>query len=140
VLTAIDQAGADALAELPTSATLRVSITQPRNPRFHRKFFALLQVGYDAFEPSRTEHQGFELQKCFDQFREDVIIASGRYIATTNLSGAVRLRAKSISFARMSQDEFESLYNDAANVLLQRVLSRYTRADLDRVVDRLMGF
>jgi hypothetical protein len=40
----------------------------------------------------------------------------------------------------MDQDAFEDLYNKVANVLLQRVLTRYDRADLDRVVNRIVGF
>jgi hypothetical protein len=57
-----------------------------------------------------------------------------------NLKGETRLTAKSISFANMDEDEFSDLYNAACNVILQRILTNYTRDDLDAVIDRLMGF
>ena len=65
---------------------------------------------------------------------------AGHYITTVTLKGEVRLIPKSISFANMDQDEFDSLYNATVNVVLKRILTNYTRDDLDAVIDRLMGF
>ncbi len=139
-LHALDGTQADLLKKYKASTLLRCEIKRVRNPRFHRKFFALLDLGFESWEPPIHEYRGFEVQKDFQHFREDVIIAAGFYVVTTNLHGTVRLRAKSISFSAMSQDEFERLYNNVANVLLQSVLTRYTRADLDRVINQILGF
>lgn len=135
-----DEVSADALRSLPTGKVLQGKFTQPRNPRFHRKFFALLQVGFDAWEPPEAEYRGLPVQKNFDRFRKDCVIAAGYYEVVSNLRGEVRAEAKSISFGRMSEDEFRKLYSAVANVLLQRVLKTYTREDLDRVVDQIVGF
>lgn len=140
VLAPIDETQGELLKAFAENALLRCEIKQVRNPKFHRKFFALLTVGYEAWEPEVREYKGFEVQKDFEHFREDVTIAAGHFVMTTNLHGAIRLRAKSISFARMKQDTFEKLYNAVANVLLQRVLTRYSRADLDAVIQRIVGF
>jgi hypothetical protein len=139
-LRPLDEAQADLLKRYAADTLLRCEVKQVRNPRFHRKFFALLTLGFESWEPAMEEYNGFEVQKDFEHFREDVTIAAGFYVVTTNLHGTVRLRAKSISFASMKQDEFERLYNNVANVLLQKVLTRYTRADLDQVINRMMGF
>ena len=140
VLAPIDEVQAELLKAFKENALLRCEIKQVRNPKFHRKFFALLTVGFEAWEPEVRDYKGFEIQKDFEHFREDVTIAAGHYVVTTNLHGAVRLRAKSISFGSMKQDAFEKLYSAVANVLLQRVLVRYTRADLDEVIQRIVGF
>lgn len=115
----------------------------PRNPRFHRKFFALLNVGFEAWEPPRKRktYKGMAVTKNFDQFREDVTILAGFYEQSFDLDGRMKLRAKSISFANMEEPEFEQLYSAVADVLLAKVLHTYLgRAELDEVVERIVGF
>jgi hypothetical protein len=138
-LVAMDEGQADILKHWPADAVVRCKLSRVRNKAFHRKFFALITVGFEAFEPG-TEYKGYVIEKNFDAFRDDVIIMAGYYHATMRPDGVMRLRPKSISFAKMDQDAFEDLYNKVANVLLQRVLTRYDRADLDRVVNRIVGF
>jgi hypothetical protein len=115
----------------------------PRNGKFHRKFFKMLTVGYDAWEPGRKHktHKGLEVQKNFEIFRSDVLIAAGFYEQTFGLDGRLRLEAKSISFASMEQPEFEEVYNRCLDVLLQDVLSTYAgREEVNQVVDRMLRF
>lgn len=119
---------------------VRADIVQPRNVRFHRKFFAMLKVGFDAWEPPEKVYRGLPVQKNFERFRKDCTIAAGYYEPVANLKGDVRAEAKSISFASMDEAEFEKVYSDVANVILQRVLTNYTRADLDRVVEEIVRF
>ena len=48
--------------------------------------------------------------------------------------------AKSISFGRMEEPEFEKLYSAVVNVLLARVLTTYeNREQLDAVVDQILS-
>jgi len=115
----------------------------PRNGKFHRKFFALLQVGYESWEPKRKHksYKGIAIEKNFEQFREDITILAGFYEQTFNLKGEMRLRAKSISFANMHDDEFETLYQAVVTVLLREVCTMYSgRDELDAVVNRVMEF
>lgn len=115
----------------------------PRNPKFHRKFFALLDVGFDSWQPERKHksHKGMAVEKNREQFREDITIAAGFYEQTFDLKGRMRIRAKSISFAKMDDAEFEKLYDAVVTVLLREVLHRYkNRAELDSVVERIIGF
>jgi hypothetical protein len=101
---------------------------------------ALLNLAFDAWEPIEATYKGQKVGKNFDQFRRDITILSGHYEMAVNLKGETRLTAKSISFANMDQDQFDHLYSSACNVILQRILTNYTRDDLDAVIDRLMGF
>ena len=118
---------------------IKVEFSKPRNTDFHRKYFALLNIGFDAFEP-KTRHKGATVDKNFNLFRKDVIIQAGFYTVTVNLNGELRLIAESISFASMGEAKFNNLYNKSVNVILQKVLTNYTRADLDEVVEQVLRF
>jgi hypothetical protein len=139
-----DEEQAELAAKLPVGKLIRSDMKRVRNPRFLRKFFALLQIGFEWWEPPMKEFKGFEVQANFKQFRENVTIAAGYFDVSTSFSGRVRVTPKSISFGSMPEEEFEQLYNAAADVLLQNVLARYTRAQLDATVnekvDRMLGF
>lgn len=122
---------------------MRVEAVIPRNGKFHRKFFVLLTIGFDAWEPprKRKSYKGHPVQKNFEQFREDVTIAAGFYDQTFDLRGRMKIRAKSISFGKMDDAEFEKVYSAVANVLLGGVLVRYAgRDELDSVVEKLISF
>lgn len=121
-------------------STVRAEVSALRNGKFHRKFFVMLTVGFETFDPPESEHKGLPVQKNFERFRKDCIIAAGFYDAVANLNGEVRAEAHSMSFASMDDEEFERVYSAVANVILQKVLRNYTRADLDEVVERMLGF
>jgi hypothetical protein len=135
-----DDVEAEKLRHFARGEVIRAEVKLMRNSQFHRKFFAMLRIGFDAFSPAVTEYRGFTVEKNFDQFRDDVIVAAGFYTITTSLHGKVRVKAKSIRFGRMKQESFEEVYSAVANVLLGTVLTRYTRQDLDNVVNQLLEF
>ena len=115
----------------------------PRNQKFHRKFFAMLNFAFDAWEPDRKRktYKGRPVQKNFDRFREDVLILAGFSDQTFDLRGNMKLKAKSISFANMDDAEFESVYSSVADVILEHVLSGYSgRKEFDDVIERMVGF
>jgi len=120
-----------------------VEMVFPRNSKFHRKYFALLKVGFDAWEPSRKRmtYKGKPIAKNFDRFREEVQILAGFYVQTFDLKGRMRLESKSISFAKMDEQEFEHVYGAVADILLREVLINYAgREELDSVVNKIMEF
>lgn len=128
------------LSKIKQGRPVSVELKQKRNYQFHKKFFAMLNVGFDAFEPEIKEFKGHPVQKNFDRFRKEVIIAAGFFSVVGTITGEVRAVADSIAFGSMSPEDFEKLYNACCNVLLQKVLSNYTRDDLDRVVEQLIRF
>lgn len=130
----------ESVGKLRAGAVIHADFRQMRNVKFHRKFFAMLKLGFDAWEPATPEHRGLPVQKNFERFRKDVTIAAGFYEPVVALNGEVRAEAHSIAFGNMDEAEFEKVYSAAADVLLQRVLKNYTRADLDAVVDRMLAF
>lgn len=136
----LSESEADKCKRFKVGSTVRAEVSAMRNWKFHKKFFAMLDIGFDAFDPPESEHRGMPVQKNRERFRKDCIIAAGFYDAVANLNGEVRAEAHSISFASMDDEEFERVYSAVANVLLQKVLRNYTRADLDEVVERMLGF
>lgn len=116
-------------------------VVVPRNHKFHRKFFALLNLGFQYWEPDAT-HKGRPVLKDFERFRSDVIILAGFYDVVVNLNGELRLEPKSIAWHKMEDDEFERLYQASIQVLLDKVLGAkgFDRAEIDRVVDELLRF
>jgi hypothetical protein len=139
-LVPIDQAGADYLAKIKVGKAVTATVKRHNNPAFHRKFFALLNLGFDAWEPGELEYKGVLVAKNFDQFRRDITILAGYFDSAISFKGDVRLTAKSLNFNAMDQDEREALYSSVINVLLARVLTQYSRDDLDNVVEQLLAF
>lgn len=120
-------------------------VVVPRNSKFHRKYFALLKLGFEYWEPEHGQartYKGHVIEKNFERFRGDVAILAGFYEATWNINGDLRLEPKSISFVKMEEDEFEQLYNKTIQVLLDKVLAAkgFTPAEVDRAVEELLRF
>lgn len=113
-----------------------------RNGKFHRKYFALLNLGFEYWQTDDREHKGRAVAKNFERFRKDVAILAGHYDPVWNLAGEMRLEARSISFANMSDEEFEKLYEATIQILIDKVLAAkgFTRAEVDRAVESLIRF
>ena len=139
-LIPLDPQAVEFIAKLKTGAGVTVEIKRHRNPGLHRKYFALLNLAFDAWEPTAATYKGQVVGKNFDQFRNDIVVLSGHYEMAVNLKGETRLTAKSISFASMGQDEFEALYSATVDVVLAKILTNYTRDDIDNVVAQVLGF
>jgi hypothetical protein len=139
-LVPADPQATEYIAKLKLGAPVKAEVKRVRNYQFHKKLFALYDFAFDNWTPTEATYKGQVVEKNREQFRGDLTVLAGHYITTVTLKGEVRLIPKSISFANMEQDEFDDLYNATVNVVLKRILTNYTRDDLDAVIDRLMGF
>ena len=113
-----------------------------RNPRFHRKLFALLNLAFEYWEPGEINSKYGTPEKNFDRFRKDLLIISGYYDIVIRMDGTARPEAKSISFAAMDDTEFEKLYNSVLNVILKRVnvLDKMSSEEVNELVDNVLAF
>lgn len=120
----------------------RAKFVKVRNAKFHRKYFALLNLAFDYWEVADQEYKGQTVTKNFERFREDVQIIAGFGEAVWNIRGEMRMISKSIAFGNMEQDDFDALYSSVVDVLLKRVLAAkgFTRESIDALVDQLMKF
>lgn len=123
---------------------IAVEAKKTRNIKFHRKFFSLLQLAFDMWEPSGDrEWKGQPVSKDFERFREDITILAGHYNVSYGVDGSVRLTAKSISFANCDEHEFESVYQSVLDVVWEKVfkVSNFrSRAEVEGVVNQLLAY
>ena len=114
---------------------IRANFKVMRNPRFHRKWFALVKFAYDQWDCADEEYKSFE------RFRKDVIIECGWWHPVAKLNGTVYREHDSISFAKMDEEEFSNLYNKTIDVLIAQVFNgQKTRDEINEVVDAILRF
>ena len=87
---------------------IEIELKRPRNLRFHKKFFALLNLGF------QNTKQPIEL---FEDYREWAIMRAGHVRKIQTLDGEF-YRAKSINFAKMDNLEFEEVYKSVLQVII----------------------
>lgn len=107
----------DKMRRFKAGEVVRATVVKPRNWRFHRKFFAMLRCAWDCLTEQQRQNLHSE-----DGFRQYLLIASGFTDVTYDIRGRQYAeRAKSISFAKMDETEFDTVYNrvlDGVLVLL----------------------
>jgi hypothetical protein len=90
---------------------VEVEIIKKRNPLFHAKFFALINLVYQNQEKiNNLEH-----------LRKELIICSGHYDLVFDLeTGEQKKEAQSMKFSSMDEVEFNQLYNDIIQVIVDK--------------------
>lgn len=116
-------------------------VSRTRNSRFHRKFFAMLNVAYENWDQPKIQTPRGPATVSLETFRNDVIVMAGFHEMVVNTRGTIRLKARSISFASMDQAEFEKLYSAVVNVVLTNFLTSWKGEDMERAVEAfIVGF
>ena len=130
------------MKKIPLGSVIEGEFSKKRNPLFHRKFFALLNLGYEYWNPPEADWRGFKAVKNFDVFREQVTILAGFREVTYNLDGSVKVKAKSISFASMDDLEFEGVYSKVLDVIWNKIMSTVfdDKREFENAVNQLMNF
>lgn len=95
--------------KIPLNEPIEYEFKKMRNVRFHRKFFALLNIVY--------ENQ--EVYNSLDHMRKDLTISAGYYDTRYNFDGLEITEAKSISFGSMDENEFSEFYNRIVDVIVK---------------------
>jgi hypothetical protein len=116
---------AERLAKLKYGDVYKVKVSRPRNIKFHRMFFGMLRLAFDN-------------QDTYDNFDifEEVIKLGVRHAEVFELpNGKPFAKTKSISFAKMTQDEFESFY-DKVGIYIENVFN-IPWEDLKREVEEV---
>jgi hypothetical protein len=143
-LIPIDDSEAEKLKRWKAGSAVRGEFKLMRNGAFHRKMFALLNLCYEHFKDmpvSGISHNGATVTPSFDVFRDDLVILSGHYTAHYGISGEVTLKAKSLSFASCSQEDFERIYSSVIDAAL-RVVYDNSKSEqwLRSTVDQILSY
>lgn len=125
-LVACDPISHENLASIAQGEQVVATIRRARNPKHHRKMFALLNEVY--------KNQDF--YATLEGMLDDIKIAVGhcRKEPSKTAPGGYRMVPKSISFANMGQTAFEQFYNKAVEFILSDVLPGMEKDDLERRV------
>ena len=96
----------------------------------HKKAFELFRIAYENWEsppdyPRMTK----------EQFRKNVIIKSGHYIAHYDLDGGLVFEAKSLKYSKANQNQFNEIYRDCVRYIEDQLL-RCGKGDLAEMVMR----
>ena len=105
--------------------TYKFKYSKPRNYKFHKKYFALLNLAFDNQDDYET----------LEHFRDAVTMQSGWYDSHMSLNGNLVFKPKSISFAKMDDHEFNKMYSKTINVILKYIMPGSTRAEIEKVLN-----
>jgi len=110
-----------------------IEIKLTRNPSFHGKVFTFFTFCFNYWRSDR-EFMNEEAQ--FDVFRKNMTVLAGYRDEFYKIDGSVRVEAKSISYSKMGQEEFEALYSALINVALAEI---FVGAD-ENIESQLLSF
>lgn len=144
VLMPMGDEAEEQMKSIKEGAVVRASIARVRNPKFHRKYFSLLNYAYGIWSETMPKRmwRGHEVTTTFERFRKEVQIMAGHFEPVFSVTGELRLEAKTISFAGLDEEGFEKLYSEVINVLLSKVLNSTTLTEesIRRYVDQVLAF
>lgn len=123
-----DEVATEAIRKMPAGEVYEIEIKRPRNLKFHRKAFALMQLAYENQE-NYTD---------FDKFRRALVIEAGYFDDLRLMDGTTIREAKSIAFGKMDEDEFGKVYTAILNTILTKVLPGTDRPELEAQVEQFL--
>lgn len=124
MLLPADDAAKEALDKFKVGMVLAVEVKEQHNYQFLRKMMALFKLAYDHFceyNLSETYFREVKVVPEFDRFRKDLTILAGHYTPVFSIKGEIRLEAKSLSFAKASNEDREKIFSDVLNAALNHV-------------------
>ena len=125
-----DDSEQERLNKFKTGEMYEVEMKLTRNPAFHRKMFAFFNF---CFEYWAGEDEFTNEAKQKDVFRKNLTALAGFYDSFTSISGEVRIEAKSLAYASMEPEEFETCYNALINAALKHVFKSIDEVTKERL-------
>lgn len=108
---------------------VRMEWARPRNGRFHRKFFALLQLVAENSETYNTTEKALVAVK----------LVTGHFdLMLHPETGEIMQIPRSISYDSMEQDEFDRFYSAAIDGVLQHILPHLDEEKAERLIDMIV--
>ena len=98
----------DATAKIKEGEIWEVEFKKSRNSKNHKRFFALLKMGFEAQDSFNSP----------EWWREFIIRKAGYYDSVQDPDGVWMFKAKSIAFERMDELEFRELYKAVSQVII----------------------
>lgn len=122
----------EACRKIKEGQAVKATFSVPRSLKFHRLFFALLTIVYEAQEEPRLFPTAESLLECLK-------IALGHVREMKDLEGNIHFIPKSIDFASMSQEEFSEFFDRAVDVILKHILPNNNKLGLEEAIFQMLG-
>ena len=121
------------------------TIVQPRNGKFHRKFFALLNMTLENLPENfhiiikSGKYAGRMVYiETLEGLLDNLKILVGHVEYQFSVTGEMYIKPKSISFAKMDEAEFSEFYDRCIDKILANFLVGLTEKEIaERVLDYL---
>ena len=94
------------------------NVKKSRNPSFHRKVFAFFKFCFDHWASDR---EFMDERGQFEVFRNHLTVLAGYYDVYYSIKGDSRVEAKSLSYANMSEEEFQGCYVALINAAVRTI-------------------
>ena len=123
----------DKMTRFKTGELYEVDIKLTRNPGFHKKMFLFFNFCFNYWA---SDKEFIDESGQFDNFRKELTIMAGYYDEYYNIHGDVRVEARSLSYASMKPEVFESCYK----ALITAAMTNLFKGSDDSIYDQLAGF
>lgn len=120
-LKPVDELAAEAVRKIGGDEVVTVTIKRTRNVRFHRKFFALMNLVF----------QNQEHYPSLDIMLAAFKVAAGHCFPVIAKGGQTVMVPKSISFSKMDESAFEEFWSASVSIVITRFLPGVKREDLE---------
>lgn len=136
--------GIDQLRKLKVGAGVRCKVAQIRNYKFLQKTMVLFGVAFAHWEENSLgdlEYKGQKVQADKERFRKDLTILAGHYDPIYDITGKVKLQARSLSYASCSEEEAQAIYSSVINAALRHIYQgQMDERRLQEQVDQIIRF
>lgn len=116
---------------------IEVDIKLNRNYEFHKKMFSFFGFCFQFWCGSQGKTEFMTNQAQQKEFRNNLTILAGYYEQVFDVRGGMHLRAKSLSFESMEQEEFEECTNAMINAALKHI---FVKVSDENVINRLYSY
>ena len=110
----------DVIKKIPNGSIVELSLKQQRNYQFHKKVFEFFNYCFDHW---KSDREFMDERGQFNLFRKNLTVLAGYYDEFYKIDGTVRIEAKSLSYDKMTQDDFESCYHALVNAAMRHIFT-----------------
>ena len=121
----------DSKKMLKVGNVYEATIKEMRNVAFHRKYFSLINLAWEYL----NEQQRNFFKEDVNVFRKTVEIAAGHYEPVYSVARQSWLEVpKSIAFDKLSESDFEQLYEKVKTVIFQTFIPSSVKDEFEYVL------
>ena len=138
VLVPADDHTAEKMTKIKNESVIPLDIKLNRNYEYHKKMFAFFRFSFEYWAGPDIQFQDEKAQ--FDHFRNELTKMAGYVDQVFNITGTeFEVRAKSLSYESMDQQEFESCSNAMMQVALTNIFVDCDEVTLNQLYSFFSG-